>query len=59
MTRADAGSSPQEVISATKSMTGHLLGATGAAESVAAVLAPYHRLAPPTINVGPDGRPCA
>ncbi|WP_328495536.1 beta-ketoacyl-[acyl-carrier-protein] synthase II [Streptomyces sp. NBC_00414] len=38
-------------LSATKSMTGHLLGATGAVESVAAVLALHHRLAPPTINV--------
>jgi 3-oxoacyl-[acyl-carrier-protein] synthase II len=38
-------------VSATKSMTGHLLGATGAVESVAAVLALHHRLAPPTINV--------
>ncbi|MFF9284617.1 beta-ketoacyl-ACP synthase II [Streptomyces griseosporeus] len=38
-------------ISATKSMTGHLLGGAGGIESVAAVLALYHRLAPPTINV--------
>ncbi|WP_413757888.1 beta-ketoacyl-ACP synthase II [Streptomyces sp. MMBL 11-3] len=38
-------------LSATKSMTGHLLGATGAVESVAAVLALHHRSAPPTINV--------
>lgn len=38
-------------VSATKSMTGHLLGATGAVESVASVLALHHRLAPPTINI--------
>ncbi|AWT43037.1 MULTISPECIES: beta-ketoacyl-ACP synthase II [Streptomyces] len=38
-------------ISATKSMTGHLLGGAGGIESVASVLALYHRLAPPTINV--------
>ncbi|GAA3824636.1 beta-ketoacyl-[acyl-carrier-protein] synthase family protein [Streptomyces coacervatus] len=44
-------------ISATKSMTGHLLGATGAVESVAAVLSLVHRLAPPTINLDdPDER---
>jgi 3-oxoacyl-[acyl-carrier-protein] synthase II len=41
----------QVPVSATKSMTGHLLGATGAVESVAAVLSAYHRLAPPTINL--------
>jgi 3-oxoacyl-[acyl-carrier-protein] synthase II len=38
-------------ISATKSMTGHLLGGAGGIETVATVLALYHRTAPPTINV--------
>jgi 3-oxoacyl-[acyl-carrier-protein] synthase II len=43
------------VVSATKSMTGHLLGAAGAVESVAAILALRDRVAPPTINLdGPD-----
>lgn len=42
-------------ISATKSMTGHLLGGAGGIETVATVLALYHRSAPPTINVeNPD-----
>ncbi|WP_030233498.1 beta-ketoacyl-ACP synthase II [Streptomyces sp. NRRL S-350] len=38
-------------VSATKSMTGHLLGGAGGVETVATVLALHHRLAPPTINV--------
>ncbi|WP_329458050.1 beta-ketoacyl-ACP synthase II [Streptomyces sp. NBC_01497] len=38
-------------ISATKSMTGHLLGGAGGIETVATILALHHRIAPPTINV--------
>jgi len=43
------------LLSATKSMTGHLLGGAGALESVFTILALRDRLAPPTINVdNPD-----
>tara|TARA_B110000091_G_scaffold81408_1_gene89640 strand:+ start:122 stop:1375 length:1254 start_codon:yes stop_codon:yes gene_type:complete len=37
-------------INSTKSMTGHLLGAAGAIESIAAILAMKHGIVPPTIN---------
>lgn len=38
-------------ISSTKSMTGHMLGATGAIEAIAAVLAIRDGIIPPTINL--------
>jgi 3-oxoacyl-[acyl-carrier-protein] synthase II len=41
----------QVALSATKSMTGHLLGGAGALETIFTVLALAERTAPPTINV--------
>ena len=43
-----AGSIP---VSATKSMTGHLLGAAGSLEAIFTILSLHHRVAPATINV--------
>jgi 3-oxoacyl-[acyl-carrier-protein] synthase II len=38
-------------ISSTKSMTGHMLGAAGAAEAIASILALNSNLVPPTIHL--------
>ena len=49
--RATLGQATDDiVVTATKSMTGHLLGAAGALESIATVLALQNRQVPPTIN---------
>ncbi len=41
----------QTVVAATKSMTGHLLGASGAIEAIATVLSVANDVVPPTINL--------
>ncbi len=41
---------PNILISATKSMTGHMMGAAGAFEGVATVLSIYHQTVPGTLN---------
>lgn len=45
------GPDTRAILTSTKSMTGHLLGAAGALESVATILALKDRTVPPTINL--------
>jgi len=44
------GANPNASISATKSMTGHLLGAAGVVEAIACIMATRENIVPPTIN---------
>jgi 3-oxoacyl-[acyl-carrier-protein] synthase II len=45
-------------LSATKSMTGHMLGAAGTAEAIASILAIRNGRVPPTINLEAPGEGC-
>ena len=46
------------MVSSTKSMTGHMLGATGGVEAIFAVKALHEKIIPPTINLGHPGEEC-
>ena len=58
MKRALGDHAYKTMISSTKSMTGHLLGAAGGVEAVFSILALHHGVIPPTINLENPGEGC-
>lgn len=54
----DANKPNHIIVSSTKSMTGHMLGATGAVEIACTALALQHQIAPPTINLFENDPEC-
>ncbi|ALN86705.1 beta-ketoacyl-ACP synthase II [Lysobacter capsici] len=58
MKRAFGDHAYKMMVSSTKSMTGHLLGAAGGAEAIFSVLALHHDIIPPTINLDEPGEGC-
>ena len=58
MKRAMGEHAHRMMVSSTKSMTGHLLGAAGGVEAIFSVLALHHGVIPPTINLDQPGEGC-
>ena len=58
MKRALGDHAYKTMVSSTKSMTGHLLGAAGGVEAVFSILALHHGVIPPTINLDAPGEGC-
>lgn len=58
MKRAFGDHAYKMMVSSTKSMTGHLLGAAGGVEAVFSVLALHNGVVPPTINLENPGEGC-